>query len=261
MEAVETSAKMDHKTASEDKPTWLEKLMMGYGRFVSKFWFAVGPAVVIMLLIFNVGWTKVEKSPLPFERLWSTRGGRLASEWDYYEDYVVKPHRTSRNTVVYVDRITMDGNEGNGRGGNILTKAGLGDMLRVHQAFFDTTVTTSTGNTYGARDLCERLGPADTPGPIVAPGANTSVDGVGKTNLTGRWQEGANALPGFLYTTGTLGTGITDQHRADAYFAFNDLMCPELLRQNATALAAWDKPVAPHHALSSLRPTSRRCRG
>ena len=85
------------KTTELQPNTHLEKAMMSYGRVVSRLWFVIAPAILTMLLVFNIGWTQVSKSELPFERMWSPRGGRLAGEWDYYGDYVVKPARTARN--------------------------------------------------------------------------------------------------------------------------------------------------------------------
>ena len=107
-------------------------------------------------------------------------------------------------------------------------------------------MTVSTGTTYSGRDLCERVG-TDAPGPTPAPGADTSFDGVGATLLTGAWQHTAPPLtgvPGFLSLGGA---AVTDQHRANSYFAFNQLECPGLLSQVTEAVisadAAWNAPV------------------
>ena len=66
----------------------------------------------------------------------------------------------------------------------MLTTAGLTDMLEVRKVFYATTATTSKGNSYTAFDLCERPG-VDGLGPLLAPGADTSRDGVGATLATG----------------------------------------------------------------------------
>ena len=203
--------------------------MMHCGRFVSKFWFLVGPLVVAMLIGFECGWTRAEKSDLPFERMWSINGGRLSREFDYYDANVVEPATSIEHYVSYVDKNVMgDGGPQNGEGGNLLTAGHLAEMLKLREGFYETTVTTSSGNTYTGSDLCERVG-TDAPGPVM-------VDSV-TSNLTGVKQS-PSGLPGFMYTSA--GGGVTDQHRANSYFAFNERKCAALFGGDTTAAAAWD---------------------
>jgi len=234
---VKTSTNAD-ESPLEPPSSILEKVMMVFGRTVSKHAHIVAPLVVSILIVFQCGWTRVTLTHLPFERLWSPDDGRLAAEWNYYEDYVVKPARVTEHYVGYVDKAVVDGGDVTGRGGNVLTANHFAEMLEVAKIFANTTVTTSMGNTYSGRDLCDRAGD-DTPGPVPANGADTSVDGVGATNLTGTWQH-ATGAPGFLYSQAT---GVTDQHRANSYFAFKGLKCMQLLKGDTTAMAAWDDKV------------------
>ena len=83
--AHETVQPREAATHDDKGGSVLEKIMAAHGRMLSTRWFVVVPLVVAVLVALNAGWSQVEMSALPFERLWSPREGRLSREWDYYE--------------------------------------------------------------------------------------------------------------------------------------------------------------------------------
>eukprot|EP00947_MAST-08B_sp_MAST-8B-sp1_P003319 g3319.t1 len=252
----------------------IEKAMYAYGLFLGKFWKIMLPIVICALAFMLSGWHKAKWSDMPMEKLWSTRGGYLESEWDYYEANEVKRWRKQFINVFATDQRDM-GPETNttGRAGDVLNEAFMEDWLAVHKLYDELEVTTKSGNVYKSNDLCMRIGGKDVPGPAMKSGKDWLTAGLSDTVLPGSLQtltacaqlKAGDKAPanGLLNNVATLagqditsagtfcpvqmnwffsGAAANDQDRANSFFAFRTLRCNSLVTGDWTAFAEWEAP-------------------
>jgi hypothetical protein len=142
------------------------KFFYKYGCLLEEYWnfFVLFAFVFIFISICGVGQiksTSFKKGDHGMEKTWSERGGRLEKELNYLWDNTDSGWDITKQVVMVTERAKSNDLE-IGEGGDVLTKEGLEEMLSVTKMIWGLEVTTSSGKTYTARDLCERKVLPDT---------------------------------------------------------------------------------------------------
>ena len=144
----------------------IEKAMYAYGLFLGKFWKIALPIVICALAFMLSGWHKAKWSDMPMEKLWSTRGGYLESEWDYYEANEVKRWRKSMINVFATDQRDM-GPETNttGRAGDVLNVSCLQTARICRPPRSATSLASAPSEAHANRFIP----PCSSPSSLLAP--------------------------------------------------------------------------------------------